>query len=199
AGISGGEEAARGRLTALDAKTGQIQWIFYTIPAPGDPFYEGSWPNPNDPDPQIANAWRWGGATVWQAPAVDPELGMLYFSTGNAGPIAARRQPVYLVNRGSGLQDGPIQVALPGSPPRHLGLRPSQSASAVRHGHQRPAAQGSVPGQQDGLAVFPRSNERTATDRYRRDAGTAGSATAYFRDATHPIGRRVCAPPWGGP
>jgi alcohol dehydrogenase (cytochrome c) len=85
-GISGGEEAARGRLTALDARTGAIAWVFYTTPAPGDPFYEGSWPDPNDPDPQIANAWKWGGATIWQAPSIDPELGMLYFSTGNASP-----------------------------------------------------------------------------------------------------------------
>jgi alcohol dehydrogenase (cytochrome c) len=85
-GISGGEEAARGRLTALDAKTGAIQWIFYTIPAPGDQFYNGSWPDPNNPDPQIANAWKYGGATIWQAPAIDPDLGMLYFSTGNASP-----------------------------------------------------------------------------------------------------------------
>ena len=27
-----------------------------------------------------------GGATVWQTPAVDPELGLIYFSTGNPGP-----------------------------------------------------------------------------------------------------------------
>jgi quinohemoprotein ethanol dehydrogenase len=84
-GISGGQEAARGRLTALDAKTGAIAWVFYTTPAPGEPFSE-TWPNPNDPDPLIANAWRWGGATICQAPAIDPELGMLYFSTGNASP-----------------------------------------------------------------------------------------------------------------
>ena len=27
-----------------------------------------------------------GGASIWQAVAIDPDLGMLYFSTGNAGP-----------------------------------------------------------------------------------------------------------------
>ena len=27
-----------------------------------------------------------GGASVWQTPAIDPELGLLYFSTGNPGP-----------------------------------------------------------------------------------------------------------------
>jgi alcohol dehydrogenase (cytochrome c) len=38
-----------------------------------------TWPPDND-------AWKYGGASVWQTPAVDPELGLLYFSTGNAGP-----------------------------------------------------------------------------------------------------------------
>jgi glucose dehydrogenase len=28
----------------------------------------------------------YGGAAVWQTPAVDPELGLVYFSTGNPGP-----------------------------------------------------------------------------------------------------------------
>jgi quinohemoprotein ethanol dehydrogenase len=27
-----------------------------------------------------------GGAPVWQTPALDPELGLVYFSTGNPGP-----------------------------------------------------------------------------------------------------------------
>src|SRR5262249_7770632 len=30
--------------------------------------------------------WKYGGASIWQTPAIDPELGMIYFSTGNAGP-----------------------------------------------------------------------------------------------------------------
>lgn len=77
-GISGGEYGTRGRVTAFDAKTGKELWRFYTIPAPGE---NGSdtWPSNND-------AWKRGGAPVWQTPAVDPELGTLYFSTGNAGP-----------------------------------------------------------------------------------------------------------------
>ncbi|MEQ2528406.1 PQQ-binding-like beta-propeller repeat protein [Bacillaceae bacterium CLA-AA-H227] len=77
-GISGGEYGTRGRVTALDAKSGEELWRFYTIPGPGEIGYE-SWTSDND-------AWKRGGAPVWQTPAVDPELGMLYFSTGNAGP-----------------------------------------------------------------------------------------------------------------
>jgi alcohol dehydrogenase (cytochrome c) len=76
-GVSGGEYGIRGRLTAVDARTGKLDWRFWTIPAPNEPGSE-TWPD-ND-------AWRNGGAPVWQTPAVDPELNTLYFSTGNVAP-----------------------------------------------------------------------------------------------------------------
>ena len=76
--ISGGEYGVRGRLTALDAKTGAILWRWYTLPAPGE-FGSDTWP------PGTDHAMR-GGATVWNTPALDPDLGLLYFVTGNCGP-----------------------------------------------------------------------------------------------------------------
>jgi quinohemoprotein ethanol dehydrogenase len=84
-GMSGAENGVRGRLYALDAKTGREVWRFYTIPAPGE-IGGDTWPSPDDPDPVKRDAYLHGGGTVWQAPAIDPELGMIYFSTGNAGP-----------------------------------------------------------------------------------------------------------------
>jgi len=84
-GMSGSENGVRGRVYALDAKTGREIWRFYTIPAPGE-IGGDTWPSPNDADPAKRDAYLHGGATVWQAPAIDPELGMIYFSTGNAGP-----------------------------------------------------------------------------------------------------------------
>jgi quinohemoprotein ethanol dehydrogenase len=86
-GISGGDRSTRGFLAALDAKTGQEKWRFYTVPAPGE-FGSDTWPKPDDPDPKRANAWKVGGASVWQTPAIDPDLGLIYFSTGNPGPEA---------------------------------------------------------------------------------------------------------------
>ena len=77
-GFAGGENGARGRLKAFDAKDGHPIWTFYTIPGPGEAGHE-TWPRDSD-------AWKYGGATVWQTPAVDPELGLLYFTTGNPGP-----------------------------------------------------------------------------------------------------------------
>jgi quinohemoprotein ethanol dehydrogenase len=77
-GMSGGEYGVRGRVTAYDAETGKEVWRFFTVPGPGETGHE-TWPQDND-------AWRHGGAPVWQTPAVDPELGLLYFSTGNTAP-----------------------------------------------------------------------------------------------------------------
>jgi quinohemoprotein ethanol dehydrogenase len=77
-GFGGGELGVQGRIKAFDAKTGALRWTFYTIPGPGEPGHE-TWPSDND-------AWKYGGAPIWQTPAVDPELGMIYFSTGNAAP-----------------------------------------------------------------------------------------------------------------
>jgi alcohol dehydrogenase (cytochrome c) len=77
-GFAGGDRGTRSRLKAYDAKDGRLVWTFYTIPGPGEPGHE-TWPKDND-------AWKYGGAAIWQTPAVDPTLGLLYFSTGNAAP-----------------------------------------------------------------------------------------------------------------
>ncbi len=78
-GGSGGEYGIRGRLTAIDATTGEIKWRSYTIPAPGEKDFKGSWPADND-------AWKHGGAGIWNTPTVDPKTETLFFSTSNAGP-----------------------------------------------------------------------------------------------------------------
>ncbi|PYR34801.1 MAG: quinonprotein alcohol dehydrogenase [Acidobacteria bacterium] len=77
-GIAGGEYGVRGRLTALDAKTGAVLWRWYTLPGPGE-FGSNTWPLGTD------HSMR-GGATIWNTPALDPELGLIYFVTGNCGP-----------------------------------------------------------------------------------------------------------------
>jgi alcohol dehydrogenase (cytochrome c) len=77
-GFAGAEFAARGRVKAFSAVDGSLIWTFYTVPGPGEIGYE-TWP-------QNSDAWKTGGGTVWHTPAVDPELGMIYFSTGNPGP-----------------------------------------------------------------------------------------------------------------
>jgi alcohol dehydrogenase (cytochrome c) len=78
-GLSGGEYGVRGRIYCLDASTGKELWRFYTVPGPGQPGH-GTWPSDN-------NAWKHGGAVVWNTPAVDPRLGLLYLSTSNSGDL----------------------------------------------------------------------------------------------------------------
>jgi quinohemoprotein ethanol dehydrogenase len=77
-GGSGGEYGVRGRLTALDAKTGKVDWRFWTTPGPGETGHN-TWP-------QTGEAWKHGGASIWNTPSVDPKLNEIYFSTSNASP-----------------------------------------------------------------------------------------------------------------
>ena len=77
-GFAGADRGTRGRVKAYDAKDGRLVWTFYTIPGPGEPGHD-TWPRDTD-------AWKYGGGSLWQTPAADPELGLVYFSTGNAGP-----------------------------------------------------------------------------------------------------------------
>ncbi len=99
-GISGAEYGIRGFVTAYDAVTGALVWRFYTIPSPREGGWWGKWA-PTDPfgtplnrdlarehaDSAVyADTWRTGGGSVWQAPAVDRELGLVIFGVGNASP-----------------------------------------------------------------------------------------------------------------
>lgn len=77
-GYAGGEMGIRGRLRAFDASDGSVVWTFFTVPDPGD-FGSDTWPADSD-------VFQRGGAAIWHTPAIDPELGMLYFSTSNAAP-----------------------------------------------------------------------------------------------------------------
>jgi alcohol dehydrogenase (cytochrome c) len=77
-GISGAEYEIRGYVTAYDAKSGDQVWRFYTIPGPGE-FGHETWPQDNE-------MWKYGGGSMWQSPAVDPALGMLYIQVGNPSP-----------------------------------------------------------------------------------------------------------------
>ncbi len=77
-GATGGEFGVRGRLTALDARSGEVLWRWYTLPGPGE-LGSDTWPAGTD------HSMR-GGATIWNTPALDPQLGLVYFATGNCGP-----------------------------------------------------------------------------------------------------------------
>ncbi len=99
-GVSGAEYGIRGRVSAFDAATGAFVWRWYTIPSPEEGGWWGSWGNtdafgtPLNRDiaqekrdsAKYSDAWKRGGGSVWQTPAVDPELGLLILTVNNPSP-----------------------------------------------------------------------------------------------------------------
>ena len=69
-GSAGGEWALRGFVAAYDAQTGKQRWRWYAT----------------DPKTFAGDSWRGGGGMVWTTPAIDPQLGLVIFSTGNPNP-----------------------------------------------------------------------------------------------------------------
>ncbi len=100
----GGVVGVRGRygrpgfIAAFDAETGEKVWSFDTT----QPGWEGDFVRetaygaklPRDIAKEKAevaankDAWRYGGGSVWQTPAVDTERGIIYFGIGNPSPQA---------------------------------------------------------------------------------------------------------------
>jgi PQQ-dependent dehydrogenase (methanol/ethanol family) len=70
----GTADAARGAAWAIDAGTGALAWKFFGAPGSGE-FGSDTWEG---------DSWKTGGATPWMHPAIDPELGLVYFTFGNA-------------------------------------------------------------------------------------------------------------------
>jgi len=75
-GASGGEYGVRGHIDAFDVASGRRVWRFYTVPKPGEP---GS-------DTWAGTAWERGGGATWVTGSYDPELDLVYWSTGNPSP-----------------------------------------------------------------------------------------------------------------
>jgi PQQ-dependent dehydrogenase (methanol/ethanol family) len=69
----GTNDGSRGAALALNASTGDLLWHFWGTPGPGE-FGNETWEG---------DTWQTGGATPWIHPAVDPELGLVYFTFGN--------------------------------------------------------------------------------------------------------------------
>ncbi len=66
--------AAPGHIRAFDVRSGEIKWIFHTIPHPGE-FGHATWP---------ANAWKYvGGANNWGGMSLDVDAGIVYAPLGS--------------------------------------------------------------------------------------------------------------------
>jgi quinoprotein glucose dehydrogenase len=70
-------EAPPGHVRGFNARTGELQWLFRTVPQPGE-FGTDTWPD---------DAWRFtGGTNVWTVMSADPELGYVYLPIGTPVP-----------------------------------------------------------------------------------------------------------------
>ena len=129
-GIAGAEYGVRGFIDAYDAQTGKRGWRFYTTAGPEDPGH-GTWRGTD------AKAWENGGGSIWVTGAYDPELNLVYWGTGNAGPDydgerARRRQPLHRVDRGARRRHRQAALALSVHAARRLGLGLDADAGAGR-------------------------------------------------------------------
>src|SRR5271169_3093397 len=88
-GNAGGDfKGGKGRMYALDAKTGNIVWEFYLVPkSDGDPVRgpQGATPLNDSTWKNIPGAPISGGG-AWAAATLDPATGLLYVPVGNPAP-----------------------------------------------------------------------------------------------------------------
>lgn len=75
-GANVGEDVP-GAVRAFDVRTGERQWIFHTLPRPGQ-YGSETWPE--------GYLDTTGGASDWSGIAIDTERGIVYSSTETAGP-----------------------------------------------------------------------------------------------------------------
>ena len=93
-GISGGELGARGRITAMDLKTGKILWRAYSTGSDSDvrlgadfkPFYKKDQGQNLGLSTWGPEQWKLGGGTTWGWISYDPALNLIYYGSGNPGP-----------------------------------------------------------------------------------------------------------------
>jgi quinoprotein glucose dehydrogenase len=74
--VDEGPAAAPGHIRAFNVKSGKQEWIFHTIPHPGEPGHE-TWDNPNA-------YLKIGGANNWSGMSLDEARGIVYVPTGSA-------------------------------------------------------------------------------------------------------------------
>ncbi len=72
--VSEGGDAAPGHIRAFDVITGELKWVFHTIPHPGEFGYD-TWPD--------SAFQKIGGANNWGGMALDEARGVVYFGTGS--------------------------------------------------------------------------------------------------------------------
>jgi len=81
AGVSGDDLDVPGYLQAHDPVTGEMQWRWWVVPQSADEPGSDTWPS--------VDAMKHGGGMTWQPVTYDPELNLIYVTTGNPQPVIA--------------------------------------------------------------------------------------------------------------
>ncbi|MEX2399319.1 MAG: PQQ-binding-like beta-propeller repeat protein [Rhodothermales bacterium] len=75
--------ASPGHIRAFDVRTGEQEWIFHTLPQPGEVGYE-TWPPGRSDNTNVRGETAFGGANAWGGMSVDYERGIVYVPLGSA-------------------------------------------------------------------------------------------------------------------
>ena len=112
--------ASPGYIRAYDTVTGQLKWIFHTIPQPGE-FGHDTWSWPKGE--------TFGGANAWGGITIDEKRGWVFAATGSATDDfygGFRREEICSQTASwHWTHNRQAEVALPDCSSRPLGLRQS--------------------------------------------------------------------------
>ncbi len=160
-GVSGGDTGVRGFIAAFSAATGEELWRFWTVPAKGEPGAE-TWG-------QLGP--EWGGAATWLNGTYDPDLNVLYWTTGNPWPDfyggARRGDNLYSDSiAGAGRRHRQAEMVFPIYAARHARLGCAGLARAARLRVRRPSPQASAARQPQRLLLCARPDHGRISARH---------------------------------
>ena len=168
AGVSGDDLDVPGYIQAHDPETGEMQWRWWAVPQKmGDPGSE-TWPN--------EEAMKHGGGMTWQPVTYDPDLNLIFVTTGNPQPVIAHSNragdnlftaSIVALNPDTGKMAWYFQS----SPHDTHDWDSTQTPVLIRRPDQRPAAQAPGPGGAQRAFLRARSDDRQGAglDRVRQD------------------------------
>ena len=163
-GISGDDLDNPGYVESHDPVTGALQWRWYTVPQKkGDPGAD-TWPN--------EDAMLHGGGMTWLPVTYDPELNLMYLTTGNPHPVMANRN-----REGSNLFTGCIIALSPDTGKMAWYFQPmphdthdwdaTETPVLIDTADRRPAAHAPGAGVEERYLLRARSCHGTAADLHR--------------------------------
>ena len=137
--------------------TGAHLWRRYIVPGPGEKGNE-TWP--------AGDTYVHGGGSTWITGSYDPELDLVYWGTGNAGPWNPTKRPGDNLYTASLLairpKTGEIAWHLPVHSARHVRFRRHMGTDSRRHSGWRATAQGGHAVEPQRLPLRSRPDQREA-------------------------------------